>query len=684
MAETKGMTIEFSADISKLQSDLKKVDAASKKTANELRAIDNGLKFNPGNVTLLKQKFDILKKSVDEASDRLNILKQKEKALRAAGVDESSAEFRELQREIIKTENQLDRAKKRLHEFGNVPIQKISHALKGAGDKLTAAGQAMSGFSRACAAATVAIGALAVKSGLWADDLNTMSKVYHIGTDELQKYSIAADLVDVEVETIAKAHQKLTKTMSSATKKNSESAKAFKKLGVNVKDSNGNFRDTEDVFNDAIKALGGIENETERDAIAMKLFGKSASELNPLIEDGGETYKNLSETLSKYGLEPISQETLDKANQFNDQLDTMKAIGLTAFQMVGTQLASQFAPVLEKVVDLVGRLAGWFTSLSPQMQTIIAAVVAAGAVIAPLLIGLGKLAFAINAIITLAGVIGPVLGGAFAVITGPIGLAVAAVAGFVAAGIWAYKNWDKIKAIMTKTINAIRTAFSSVFSAIKARVTSTINSIKTTVTGVVNGIRNKVVSTFSSMRDRVASTFSSMKEKIVSPIRKAQSIVSGIVSRLRNLFPLHIGKIFSGLKLPHFNISAGKAPFGLGGKGTKPSISVDWYAKAMRKGIVLDNATIFGAMNGKLLGGGETGREVVVGANSLSGIVASAVARGMSMGAGSIASAVGTQTALASGATAQPIAVNVYLYKNGPQMGRYIVDTYDTWKSRLG
>ena len=56
----------------------------------------------------------------------------------------------------------------------------------------------------------------------------------------------------------------------------------------------------------------------------------------------------------------------------------------------------------------------------------------------------------------------------------------------------------------------------------------------------------------------------------------------------------------------------------------------------------------------------------------------------MSMGAGSIASAVGTQTALASGATAQPIAVNVYLYKNGPQMGRYIVDTYDTWKSRLG
>ena len=682
--DVKGLTIKFAADTSGLDDKIKKVQTASKSTANELKKIDRGLKFNPKSTTLLNQKFDALKRTLRQSEVRLAQLQAKQKQLDEKKVDKNSKAYRDLEREIVKTQNQLDRAKQKLREFGSVRIQKVSASLKSAGQGLTSAGEAMRGFSRACAAATVAIGALAVKSGLWADDLNTMSKVYHIGTAELQKYSIAADLVDVEVETIAKAHQKLTKTMSSATKKNSDSAKAFKKLGVNVKDSNGNFRDTEDVFNDAIKALGGIENETERDALAMKLFGKSASELNPLIEDGGETYKNLSETLSKYGLEPISQETLDKANQFNDQLDIMKAIGLTAFQMVGTQLASQFAPVLEKVVDLVGRLAGWFTSLSPQMQTIISAVVAAGAVLAPLLIGLGKLAFAINAIITLAGVIGPVLGGAFAVITGPIGLAVAAVAGVIAVGVLLYKNWDKVKAILTKTLNAIRTAFSSVFSAVKAKVTSTINSIKTTVTGVVNGIRNKVVSTFSSMKDRVASTFSAMKEKIVSPIRKAQSVVSGIVSRLRNLFPLHIGKIFSGLKLPHFNISAGKAPFGLGGKGTKPSISVDWYAKAMRKGIVLDNATIFGAMNGKLLGGGETGREVVVGANSLSGIVASAVARGMSMGAGSIASAVGTQTALASGATAQPIAVNVYLYKNGPQMGRYIVDTYDTWKSRLG
>ena len=125
MAETKGMTIEFSADTSKLQSDLKKVEAASKKTANELKAIDNGLKFNPGNVTLLKQKFDALKQSVKQSEERLNTLKAKQKAMDASGVDKTSAEYRELQREIIKAENQLDRAKKKLREFGNVPIQKV-------------------------------------------------------------------------------------------------------------------------------------------------------------------------------------------------------------------------------------------------------------------------------------------------------------------------------------------------------------------------------------------------------------------------------------------------------------------------------------------------------------------------------------------------------------------------------
>ena len=105
----------------------------------------------------------------------------------------------------------------------------------------------------------------------------------------------------------------------------------------------------------------------------------------------------------------------------------------------------------------------------------------------------------------------------------------------------------------------------------------------------------------------------------------------------------------------------------------------------MRFGQILKGATVFGqARDGSCIGGGEVGREVVVGRNSLTATIAAAVARGFNTAAGALAQAIGMQAALATGANSAPTEINVYLYKNGAQMGRYIVDAYDTWKPRLG
>jgi hypothetical protein len=69
---------------------------------------------------------------------------------------------------------------------------------------------------------------------------------------------------------------------------------------------------------------------------------------------------------------------------------------------------------------------------------------------------------------------------------------------------------------------------------------------------------------------------------------------------------------FPHITLPHFTVT-GSPPFGLGGKGTPPHISVEWYAKAMKQPYVLDGATIFGMMGNKLIGGGERGKEIIMG-----------------------------------------------------------------------
>lgn len=587
----KGITIEFRGDTTKLDKALRQINNETKAIDRELKQVDKALKFNPTSVELWRQKQQLLTQKINETKEKLTLLKNEQARMDAAGVDKNSEEYRKLQREIIETESKVKTFEGQLRKVGNVNLRAASEQFKDMGNKLTAAGHAMQGLSTAAAAVTAAIGALTVKSGQWADDLNTMSKVYGIGTDELQKYSAAAGLVDVDVDTIAKSHLRLTKAMSGAEDETGAQAEAFAKLGVETKDANGNLRDADTVWQETIAALGKVENETEREALAMTLMGKSAAELNPLIEDGGEAYKNLSDTLAKYDLDFVDQEMLDNANAFNDSLDTIKAIGLVAFQQVGTQLAAYLAPALEKVVDLVGRLASWFSNLSPETQALIAGIGAVVAVLAPLLLGLGKVAFAISSIMSLMSTLGPAIGGILSTL-GPIVIAIAAV---IAIGVLLYKNWDTIKAKAIALWNALKATFNN----IKNTIITTWNNIKNAISNAVNNIRNKIVSTFNSVRASVASTWSRIKSAIVTPIQTAVGVVRSAIEKIKSIINgahLQLPKF----KLPHFRINGGKLPWGIGGKGTPPSINVDWYAK----GGIFNSPSVIGI--------GEAGSEAVV------------------------------------------------------------------------
>lgn len=550
----KGITIEFRGETTSLDKALRKISSEANKTQREMTSINKALKFNPTSVDLWRQKQQVLNEKIKQTEERQKTLKDALKKMDDSGISHESEEYRRFQRELIETESKLKTFKAQLREIGNVNLRAMSEQFKEMGNKLTSAGQAMRGISTAAAAVTAAIGAAAVKSGKWADDLNTMSKVYSISTTDLQKYAAAADLVDVSVETIAKSHVKLEKQMLAASKGTGASAEAFEALGVSVTNADGSLRSGDSVWQDTIKALGSLENETERDAYAMQLMGRSASELNPLIEDNGETYKMVADTMAKYGLDYVDQDTLNKANQFNDSLDTMKLLGTTAFNQMATQLSAYLAPAMQKAVDLVGKLAAWFSKLSPETQTIIVAISGVVAVLAPLLIGLGKVSFAISSIMSLAATLGPIIGG----LAGPIGIAIAVFAALVAAGVLVYKNWDTIKAKAIELKNKVVTAFNE----LKSKMASVWKAITTPITNAVNTIRNA--------------------------INKIRSIVNNAHLKLPKF------------KLPHFKISGGKLPWGIGGKGTAPKISVDWYAE----GGIFNKATLAGI--------GEAGPEAVV------------------------------------------------------------------------
>ena len=603
----KGITIEFRGDTTRLDKALRQVNNETRNIDKELRNVDKALKFNPTSVELWRQKQQLLSQKIAETKDKLSLLKQQQQAMDAAGVDKQSLEYQKLQREIIETESKLKTFEGQLKQVGNVNLKAASEQFKSWGQSLESAGQQMQGLSMAAAGVVAALGTVSYKAGQNADELNTLSKVYSIGTGDLQKYKATADLVDVSVETIAKSHTKLEKSMYSAQDGSGSMAEAFDKLGVSVTDADGNLRDSDAVWQDTIAALGQVENETERDALAMQLMGKSAAELNPLIEDGGETYKNVADTMSKYGLDFVDQETLDKANQFNDELDTMKMIGSVAIAQVGSELAAYLAPALEKVVDWIGKLANWLSTLSPEVLTVIGIVAGVVAAIAPVLIIVGKLAMAISSIMSLASTLGVTIGA----IAGPIGIAIAAIAAIIAIGVLLYKNWDTIKAkaiaiwnaikaFFTNTLNSIKTTFTNVWNGIKTTLMTIWNAIKTFISNGVNGWKNILSSAWNSIKSTASTAWNAIKSAITRPITTALATVKDIVHRLKNLFPLKVGKIFSNFKVPHIHVNGGKAPFGIGGKGSAPHISVDWYAQ----GGIFDSP--------RLIGIGEAGPEAVV------------------------------------------------------------------------
>lgn len=589
----KGITIEFRGDTTQLSKAINQIRQEAKGFDKELGYINNSLKFNPKNIDLMRQKIAVLKDATKSGEQNIKEMKKALETMKSSGVDETSEDYRELQREIIKAEAKQRDYNKELRklEASTSVLGQASAKMSAFGEASIKAGESLRGLSMVAGAVDVALAGLTVKAGATADDLNTMAKVTGISTQELQKYKLSADLLDVSVETIAKSQTKMKKSMLSAQQGSQNMAEAFATLGVSITDSNGHLRDQGAVFEESIKALGQMENETERDALAMQIFGKSATELNPLIEDNGETFKKVADVFKQNDLEIVDQETIDKANQFNDALDTIKMTGMATLSTVGMQLAGYLAPAMEKVADVVGKIMGWLSQLDPAVLTIIGVIAGVIAVLSPLLIGVGKIAMAISSIMTLISTLGPAIAGLSAGALLPI---IGIIAGVIAIGVLLYKNWDTIKEKalelkdwVVEKWTALKDGVVNAIASVKERVLFYWDALKTGMTIILNSI----VSAVTTAWDKVKFAITHPIETAVAFVKTALDKIKGFFSGLRLELP-HI-------KLPHFSIS-GKLSLA---PPSVPKLSIDWY----KNGGIFTQPTIFGGV-----GVGEAGAEAVL------------------------------------------------------------------------
>lgn len=183
------------------------------------------------------------------------------------------------------------------------------------------------------------------ESAAYADEILTQSAVTGLSTEALQEYQYAAELVDVSLDTLTSSQTKMIRSMDAARRGSKEQAEAFDKLGISVQNADGTLRDAQDVFGDAIDALGAISNETERDAIAMTIFGRSARDLNPLIKAGSEGLRELAQEAHNVGY-VMSEEALDALGAVDDQVQRMNRSN----EALKNQIAIGMAPAVENLM----------------------------------------------------------------------------------------------------------------------------------------------------------------------------------------------------------------------------------------------------------------------------------------------------------------------------------------------
>lgn len=363
----RGITLEIGADTSKLTEGLQNVNKDLKETDRTLRDIEKGLKLDPKNAELLAQKTKYLNEAIEQTKTKLEeqkkILTELEEKDGGTGkyakqIDAVKRDIEETRQKQEQYKNELEKTESATEDLGNA-ADKAADQQQDLGKSFEDAAIKVELLKAGAELAAKAIGAMidyigdAIRaSAEYADNILTLSTVTGLSTDALQEYQYMAELMDVSLDTITGSLSKLTKQMYSAKDGTGTAAEYFKALGVSVTDSNGELRDSNEVFTEAIEALGQIGNDTERDAIAMGLFGKSAQDLNPMIQTGAEGMEAFRQEAHDMGY-VLDTEALGSLGAMDDSFQRLTLASDTLKNQIGLALAPVITTVIEGAVALM-------------------------------------------------------------------------------------------------------------------------------------------------------------------------------------------------------------------------------------------------------------------------------------------------------------------------------------------
>lgn len=181
--------------------------------------------------------------------------------------------------------------------------------------------------------------------------------------------------------------------------------------------------------------------------------------------------------------------------------------------------------------------------------------------------------------------------------------------------------WDAISSVTSSVFNAIKSVASSIWNSIKSVITSVVNGIKSTVSNIWNSIKSTTSSVFESIKSTASSVWNSIKSAIETPINAAKNAVKSAIDKMKSFFDFSWS--LPPIKLPHISI---KGEFSLKPPSV-PSFGIEWYKKAMNNPVMFTRPTIFGMdpITGNVRGAGEAGAEIMIGRDTMLGMIKEAV-----------------------------------------------------------
>lgn len=348
------MAVEIVRDLKQINAELKTTQSSFNQAEKEARNLSKALKSDPKNNLLKSFKIDELNRQIDACTKKVQLLKEKQDAMKNSGVSENAIEYQRLTAEIAKTESQVKSLTSQTKEltkqtklFGNVNLDKMK--------------KGFSSISKVALGIVSSIVGVGTAFASEADEIQKKVDKFGGTAEQWQYQSNAWDKLTGEGDAYEQVLQAVTSAQGQAQKESSKLGTMLEQLGLSFEDVQG--KTSTEALQVYLDALSKVGDEATRQSIAVALFGSNVGTyMTQMAGTGSAAIEQWNSELADAGVL-----TNEQVRQGAELQDTFGYLGQTIKKLVA-DLGTSFKPMVEGLITLIKGIAPIITAIGKALS----------------------------------------------------------------------------------------------------------------------------------------------------------------------------------------------------------------------------------------------------------------------------------------------------------------------------